>query len=436
MGGGQSRPARPRKVCIIGGGAAGMACAWSLSRHPDKFDVHLWESLPQVGGVASTCEVAPGVEVNDQVQGGAPSYRNNLLFFKEFGFEPHPVELRVAFGTGDSAWTNHSDSKLVRRLQPEIERFGRVLKWVHRLEPIFIFVPINKVLRWWGFSSAFATEMVFPLTALFFGTGNQTPHVSAAVIARVFLDPQLRLFQYSPKRLLDDVPTMFAFPKLGEVFGKMAKSINATVRTDARVERVLRRQAGKGGRQHGAVVVVDSQGHSEEFDEVVFCCGTEEALRMLDKPSWLERRLLANVEYFNDLIVTHQDEEYMRREKIEMSFRLNSYQPHLAGKAPSTQWQGTIYQSIFLDDQQSQKWTVGEIDKSKVRFLQGKQHTWYAGSYTLFNTHEIAVMSGLAVAERLGAPYPFPEDQLAREQFATYLKLAHGLFARRKQHAT
>ena len=54
---------------------------------------------------------------------------------------------------------------------------------------------------------------------------------------------------------------------------------------DARVERVLRRQAGRGGRQHG-VVVVDSQGQTQEFDEVVFCCGAEEALRMLDKPSW------------------------------------------------------------------------------------------------------------------------------------------------------
>ena len=103
------------------------------------------------------------------------------------------------------------------------------------------------MLRWWGFSDAFRNEMVFPLTALFFGTGNQvgssdvavagrlpllsaaavallqavllpllqrllstdattdlhcnrcgrccslqTPHVSAAIVARVFLDPQLR----------------------------------------------------------------------------------------------------------------------------------------------------------------------------------------------------------------------------------------------------
>lgn len=91
-----------------------------------------------------------------------------------------------------------------------------------------------QVLRWWGFSDDFRNEMIFPLVALFFGTGNQvskmradlgtqpgqlgvlerilhgeslsaiwwcvtlldllsqTPHVSAAIIARVFLDPQLR----------------------------------------------------------------------------------------------------------------------------------------------------------------------------------------------------------------------------------------------------
>lgn len=102
-----------------------MACAWSLSRFPDRFHVEVWEALPETGGVASTCAIdggevslcmvvvghvrqllasgradgpswlpAPmrmspflplpnaGEEINDQVQGGAPSYRNNLLFFK------------------------------------------------------------------------------------------------------------------------------------------------------------------------------------------------------------------------------------------------------------------------------------------------------------------------------------------------------------------
>lgn len=59
------------------------------------------------------------------------------------------------------------------------------------------------MLALWGFSADFRNHMVFPLTALFFGTGNQTPNVAAAIVARVFLDPQLRLFDYSPTHLLN-----------------------------------------------------------------------------------------------------------------------------------------------------------------------------------------------------------------------------------------
>jgi hypothetical protein len=47
------------------------------------------------------------------------------------------------------------------------------------------------------------------------------------------LSTPCRLFQYSPRRLLDEVPTMFAFPRLGEVFDTIAKRITATVRTGA-----------------------------------------------------------------------------------------------------------------------------------------------------------------------------------------------------------
>lgn len=101
-------------------------------------------------------------------------------------------------------------------------------------------------------------------------------------------------------------------------------------------------------------------------------------------------------------------------------------------------------------------WTDGEVAKDKilstrwmrqfahtwrhfafwvpwVRFIQGTMRTWYCGSYTLFNTQEIAVMSGLAVAERLGADYPFPDDKLASQQFDMYYGVAHG--ARRRMQA-
>lgn len=222
-------------------------------------------------------------------------------------------------------------------------------------------------------------------------------------------------------------------------------------------------------RSAGGVTVTDASGASKQYDEVVFACGAEEARRLLGSgASRLEAALLPRVTYFNDLIVTHRDEAYMERhyefvpqqrdmyfvrtdpndkQRIEMSFNLTMYQPHLQGSPP-------IYQSIFLDDSHSGGWTVGAIDKAKVlktrmtrqfahtwkhfatwvpfvQFLQGRRHTWFAGGYTLFNTHEIATMSGLAVADRLGAPYPFAHDKLAEQQFDSFMKVAHGLFVRR-----
>lgn len=91
MGGWLSRHApqltRKKRVCIVGGGAAGelllqfeeqravksscaalsvlfdtpgMACAWSLSRFTERYEVEVWEALPHPGGVASTCGIAGG----------------------------------------------------------------------------------------------------------------------------------------------------------------------------------------------------------------------------------------------------------------------------------------------------------------------------------------------------------------------------------------
>ena len=126
-----------------------------------------------------------------------------------------------------------------------------------------------------------------------------------------------------------------------------------------------------------------------------------------------------------------------------MSFNLSNYQPHLKHSKRN------IYQTIFLDDATKASWTWKEIDESKIRFkrwwrqfshtwkhfaftvpfwryLQGTKNTWYCGSYTLVNTHEIAVISGFAAATRLGASYPFPDDDLARKQFDQYLLTIHG----------
>ncbi len=464
-----------KRVAIVGAGAAGMACAWSLSLHPHEYEVTVFEALESAGGVASTTLTADGRDrINDQVQGGAPSYRNNLLFFKQAaGAEPTDVQFKIAFGRGPTAWSNHGPpSPLVERCSEDIKRFGRLLEQVHRREWYYVFRPIHKILEQHGFSDEFMDHMVFPLVALFFGTGNQTPYVSAAVIARVFLDPELRLFEYDDSRLLSTVPTMFAFPPLRDIFEKITETVRAKgeanrVLTSAPVVRVERRRKGV------SVFSPALEGGMEEFDDIVFACGAEQTLKILgDDASWRERTFLPNVRYYNDLIVTHEDTAYMddeyqfdRRDDgdmymirtdpqnprlIEMSFNLTMYQPHLCHGGEDKR---DIYQSIFLDDSDTSGWSDGRISRDKilykrvtrqfahrwqhfafwvpfVRFLQGHRRTLHAGSHCLVNTHEIAVMTGLAAADRLGAPYPFPEDDLAAGQYRTLFRVTHGLFAR------
>ena len=136
------------KVGIIGAGVAGMSAAWSLSRYPDKFDVTVYEKKSQAGGVATTesIEVMPNVlcDINDGVQGGSSSYRNSILLHREVDYDPSPVNMRVSFGQDSHAWTNYLPSSAngieIQRLESEIRRFGRYLKLISWLEPIFIFI--------------------------------------------------------------------------------------------------------------------------------------------------------------------------------------------------------------------------------------------------------------------------------------------------------
>jgi predicted NAD/FAD-binding protein len=455
---------RIKRVLVVGSGAAGTAAAWSLS-HEGRFAVEVWEAAPQAGGVATSEVIAVGssngVWLNDGVQGGSPTYRNTLWLHEQVGIAPRPIDFRVSFGRDDTAWNNTTTTKLVERLSSDIERFGRLLAWIDRMEPLSALLPIGLVLKAGGFSRDFRDHMLFPLVALFFGTGNQTRRVSAAIIARVFSDEKLRLFDFDPERLLSQRPAMFAFDRLSDIYASLVEAVEKTGRAKFHFARPVSRieRAAEG------IVATDEHGATERFDELIFACPADVALRALVHPTFRERQVLGAVQYFHDITVTHTDRAYMERyyelddargdqyfiraypdatDRIEMSFDLSHYQPQL---------EASVYQTIFLDrDHDEHRWTIDEIDPSRVlfskpwiqfshtwqhyvrvvpwlRFLQGRRHTHYAGSWTLANTHEVATISGFAAAYRLGARYPLANDVLAREQFQTYLSVVHGVRA-------
>ncbi|VDC07912.1 unnamed protein product [Peniophora sp. CBMAI 1063] len=372
----------PTRVAIVGAGASGMSAAYALSRHPEKYRVTVFDKQPFPGGMATSLDIDANKYgasyINDGVQGCSPQFANTIRMFRELGFNASPVGMQISFSKGEDFWSNVFPSPLTEQFQKDIKKFGKVLGIIKKTEVLFAFVPVHAMLRMFRFSNDFGEKMVYPLVALFFGTGNQTPYISCAILERVFKDPSMKLFEFSDKSLLASIPTMYAFPKLRDVYTTWQRATEST----SAVSFLLGYEvSGILSRKTNAVTLEykspDSDSLTREtFDELILACDADTSLKLLGKEaSWMERRVLGSVKYLYDVTITHDDLAYMKRHyevqfdeslaaesapedqvqfakdkfrplyytkqypqdrsKIEMSFDLTHYQPQFRGERPA-----------------------------------------------------------------------------------------------------
>ena len=418
--------------------------------------------------------------MNDGVQGGSPVFKHTFNFFKRYGYDAEEVKLQVAFGQGtDSFWTNVFPSKLVDQFSGDIKKFGKVLKLIKYTMPLLGLVPIRIMLRLFFFSKDFGDKMVYPLIALFLGTGNQTANVSCAILERLFDDPNMKLWDYDQETLLPNLPQMVTFPHLGNFYRDWKADLESkgvTIRLNTDVTAILSRSNKKGvalqtqpfDPEHKERNVAGAGEHTETetetFDNMIMCILADDAKNLLGKTAtWRERFVLGGARFFNDITITHSDSKYFEKnyetrfdpelcanpkskqqeqqiafakneqkgqdgepagyrpmyythsykedmQKIEMAFDCTNYQhqfrmDHDADKAPMP-YDQHVFQSIFLDETQRHLWTIDQIDESKIierkwwhqlghrwqhyvrvvpgmMFINGKNSTWFAGSWTL-----------------------------------------------------
>ncbi|KAK2594450.1 hypothetical protein QQS21_007854 [Conoideocrella luteorostrata] len=503
---------RPRRhIAIVGGGAAGMACAATLGRHPRKFKVSILEKNEVLGGQAGSIPLNEQIYgapwMNNGVQGGSHIFKHTFKFFEEHGYPPQKVQLQVSFGKGeDGFWTNVFPSTLVQRFARDIKLFGLFLKVVKWMLPIIGLIPISVMLRVFFFDKEFGNKMVYPLIALFLGTGNQTANVPCGIVERLFDDPNMKLWGYDDATLLPNLPTMYTFDNLHRFYrswGDGLRDHGVEIRTSQEVCRVLSRS--RAGVQLRIKNLRSGEFTDEMFDELVLCTLADDSLEILgEQATWRERLVLKGVSFYDDLTVTHSDKEYFERQYetkfrpslcaepindnqkqqisfaqgsesgsqgfrpmyftytydnnprlIEMSFNCSNYQYQLVAGNSGTNKVEPVYQTIFLNKDERELWTIEEISENKIikrnwwhqlghrwqhylrvvpgmMFLNGRNNTIFAGSWTLVNMHELACVSGIAAAYRLGADYS-RFDEFATNFFAKYLLVSHGMLFSREE---
>lgn len=309
-------------------------------------------------------------------------------------------------------------STLIQQFDSDIRKFGLFLKVIKWTLPILGIVPISIMLRIFLFKKEFGDKMVYPLIALFLGTGNQTANVPCGIVERLFDDPNMKLWDYDSTTLLPNLPTMYTFDNLDQFYrtwGESLKDRGVKIRTQAEACTVLSRSS------KGVKIRIKDQGNGnttdEDFDELVLCTLADDSLRILGKEaSWVERFVLRGAKFYDDVTVTHSDTTYFESHYetkfehglcaepkspsqkqqisfargseveskgfqpmyftytyeqnprlIEMSFNCSNYQHQLVQKsARGGQALEPVYQTIFLDKNQQRLWTIDEIDGSKV----------------------------------------------------------------------
>ncbi|GJN92087.1 hypothetical protein Rhopal_005116-T1 [Rhodotorula paludigena] len=492
-------PPQKKRVVIVGAGAAGMSCAEQLSQHPDRFDVTLIESQGYCGGQAFSIPIDEkkyGASwMNQGVQGGSWIYHHTFHMFKERGRQAEPVDLEVSFGKGDKFWTNCFPTKLVEKHQREIKRFKWAMKIMRWFEVFFALIPIKVSLKMFFFSEEFINYMIYPSLALFLGTGNATPDLPSIMMERLYTSPTYGMwYPVDDKSLSSRKPPMVVFPEKTKFYTDWQHAleergvkvrlntevVSVSERSSKRVKIMVRgrRPQPDGHNPNGADQ--DLPEHEEEYDELVICTLADTAKNMLGKKArWIEKRVLGVPKWSDDVTVTHNDAEYMRKwytvdfppetavsklgdrdeseryhdgktafnpmylikqnpgdpRKLEMCFDCSAFQYQLNQGKP---FEDHVFQTIFLNTKHKKYWSKDEIKKDKIIredwwhqlchgwthylgcvpwmwLLQGKKRVRYAAAWTLVNAHELAVVSGMAAAYSLGASYP---EELENDDFA------------------
>ncbi len=444
-----------RRVAIIGAGVSGLGAAWALHRHPDRFDFRVFEAEDRIGGNAVTVDMPQdgggAIPFDISVTACIPSvYHHIVLFLRQHGIDLVDTRFSYSVRYRGGVYAHDFDSDIRRQLQPEIERFQKLLRRLHRfgrlnrsrsrllaaLNP-YNYVSMGAVLNLGRFSGDFRYKILKPMFVNFLMATNVFD-MPAALFSRYleFFDIEsatpMRTWDHGSRRIYE------------------AMSAGFRDRID------LGRPVRKVYRSSSEVVVEDEAGRRETFDDVIFACNANQTLMMLDEPTFLESCLLSSIRYESELhnhTVVHSDASVLPdNEARPLATRSNHVEQY--GSRPDN------YEITYIMHNQ-QPWAnasdkpclvtynpVSRIDEGKIvakrwfqhivhdvphvallihlfRFVQGRRRTWHCGAHTLINSQETCFVTGLAAARQMGADYPF-EDPEARKWFNFYGRTMYG----------
>jgi predicted NAD/FAD-binding protein len=457
---------RSDRIGVVGAGIAGCAAAWSLRRA--GFQVELFEAEPSIGGNAKTHDwpiedgrrATVGLSV---LAWPVRLFRNYRALLATLGVASESVTLRFFIRSGAETFTSDGEGGLARRYADDLRRWRRLIAFVRAVNHACNGFPRSESLY---HLAAFNPMNVIPLWRLarLFGVSREFwDDIVVAFYSATFLSTKL---DRTPAVILPTIHEILPIDQPGQLetwrdssratFERLTAGVQ--VRTSCAITRIEPSADG--------VVLEDLHGFRRGFAKVVLACSASAIDRALVGRRRLHDVLLRKLSYVDEVDATflegvvhgdpsvippedrnavlaeHCNYVHLRRAddgtpRYENHFVLSSWLPAARGsRVPmfvsynAAATPDPLHCQRVVDNRKAHpELSVGNLARALLwRFVQGKDGLYYCGSHvTPGNGHDLSLLSGLVVAEEIGAPYPFAENDEARADFERLRRIMLGM---------
>lgn len=411
-----------QRIAVIGGGISGLAAAYLLQ---DNNHVTLYEAAPRLGGHART--IMAGRNGDQPVDTGfiVFNYANYPHLTRMFQDLDVPVERsdmsfgatiddgRIEYGLRTLGALLGQKRNMVRpgflRMVHDINRFNTHAERMAENDDLTVGDLVKKL----RLGSWFHDYYLMPICGAIWSTPpDKIRDFPARSLVRFFRNHALLSATGQHQWWTVSGGSIEYVRRLEAHLTRNG----TTLRPGTPVQSVKRSPAG---------VTIHADGAAPaQFDQVIFACHSDTALKLLDRPTPSEHTALSALKYQDNHMVLHRDTSVMPRNRICWSSWI--YRSRTGQKQPSigvTYWMNRL-QNIPEDDPlfvtlnperpldpaliydehlfRHPVFDAGALKaQGQIADIQGQNNTWFAGAYLRHGFHEDGFASAVRVAKDL-----------------------------------
>lgn len=442
-----NKPKR-QKIAIIGAGIAGLTTAYLLNK---KHDITVFEKSDRVGGNAYMITTPDGYDIDIAVAAfGMAGYGHFYALLDKLN-----VKTNLSANTYMSF--HNLDTKEGLYLTPTIKaglRQGFDMLKPKTLKSLYhLFSGIKELnqlfnqekLTGLNLKEALSlvnkfegeTRIIFLFTLCLLSSMNCEEVLGTP--AEFFIKKLMVHHDVISPKFIYSVRTIEGGTK--SYINALAKKYKKKIVFKSKIKKVTRTQ--------DSVTLVMNNNKKQKYDKVVFACNADQALKLLDKPSDKEKKILGVWKYKEGQIVVHKDHTsfpskdliqaytflYTNRNNI-LNTSVNGalwFEPQVPDHCDLISSQHPNYPirkdlTFFKTILRTPKFTFDSIKAiPKLNSLNGKMNTYYCGSHFGFGLHNDAVNSAIAVAQHFGVEGPKPKEFSIEKSIRNLISIAEKL---------